>query len=103
MNQDASLLLSRAMSRMATLNDSDAQSEHELEAREWLRGLIMPTTLEEPRTTIVLDLFRAYRNGGPIGWYATRMLSRYTAALGPGMTVVGTGLVEDEEVLRKMM
>lgn len=99
MNNDASLLLSRAMTIMSALSDPDAQPEHGIQARKWLRGLIVPTRIEEPRTTTILELFRAYRNGGPIGWYTTRMLTRYVEAPVPGMIVAKTGLVEDEDTL----
>jgi len=55
----------------------------------------------EPATTIVLDVFLAYRQGGLRGWYKTRRLVH--AALegleGPGILLSGTGLVENEEAI----
>lgn len=102
MNNDASLLLGRIMGIVARLEELDGDSEQKAQVKTWLRGLVVPTvpmSENEPVTTVVLEVFRAYRRGGLSGWYATRRLLRDTAPTTPRILLAKTGLVEHEEAI----
>ena len=102
MNNDASMLLSRTMEETAWLKTPGRNSDQRNQIKASLVRLIvpsMPMGTSDPVTTVILEVFRAYRQGGLSGWHNTRRVSHLAEQEGPGMRFVNSGLVEHEETV----
>ena len=103
MNNDASALLGRIVQRVAWLRATGCDPDQEKQIKESLIALIVPSIpagTTYPVTTVILDLFRAYRQGGLVGWYSMRSVFRLAEQNGSGVQVVNSGLVEHEDAVR---
>ena len=102
MNTDAAMLLNRAMKMTAMLRAMGCDPDQKRQIKNSLVGLVvppMPAGTSDPVTTVILELFRAYRQGGLSGWFVTRRLLRLAEGSAFEVRLVGSGLVEHEDAV----